>query len=690
MPAASYESVRDRIVDYFENLDDPNLPGRQKVVEAVFTKEELRDVQGVDALHPSRSGDVVVVFRPPYQTDAATPGQLIAFSQFFGQHGYLPDLVALERNVNMHGTFIAAGPGIRRQGPVPGVRAIDVAPTIAFLMGIPGPHNARGKILYRLTEGQGRYKEITFLDISDYHGQLVPLTEAADNVGGPGASNPSFAIGGAAFLKTWFDAYRAEAAKDHFTVAAGDSVGATPPISSFFGDKPTIELMNLMGFSADGLGNHNFDKGQQYLRTELIPLATFPYVSANVVGPNGRTPPEWKPSVTFNVEGGKLGLVGFTNEDAPSLVFPNAFSHFTVQPRLPRVQAEVDALRAKGAKVIVVMGHDGATGGTLTSPTGPLVELADALRGVDLVIGDHTDFQVLATRPNGVLVVENRSKGIRFTRVRLVLDASAGRVVYKTADFHRPWNVGVRPEPAIQARIDQLNAQLAPILGSVIGVSTRFISRADACGQSAGRTCESLVGNVVTDALRATYGTDFALTNSGGLRADLTCPTTDNPGDFCPSYTPPPFPITRGQVLSVLPFGNVGVTLTVTGPELKSMLERGVSAMPAADGRFPQVSGLCFTYNITAPAGSRVTGVVRQAADGSCTGPPVDLSGGQYTLATNDFTASGGDGYPSFVGRCTTRDVLDEVVASYVAARSPLSPRSRGASCARPRRAARS
>jgi 2',3'-cyclic-nucleotide 2'-phosphodiesterase (5'-nucleotidase family) len=108
------------------------------------------------------------------------------------------------------------------------------------------------------------------------------------------------------------------------------------------------------------------------------------------------------------------------------------------------------------------------------------------------------------------------------------------------------------------------------------------------------------------------------------------------------------------------------------------MLERGVSAMPAADGRFPQVSGLCFTYDITAAAGSRVTGAVRQAADGTCTGAAIDLTGGTYTITTNDFTASGGDGYPSFVGRFVTRDIMDQVLADYVTASTPISPAIQG------------
>jgi hypothetical protein len=86
------------------------------------------------------------------ETDAATPGETIAFSQFFGQYGYLPDLVVLENNVNMHGTFIAAGEGIKKHPPLPNVRAIDVAPTIAFLLGIPAPEDATGKILHQLTD----------------------------------------------------------------------------------------------------------------------------------------------------------------------------------------------------------------------------------------------------------------------------------------------------------------------------------------------------------------------------------------------------------------------------------------------------------------------------------------------------------------------------------------------------------
>jgi predicted AlkP superfamily phosphohydrolase/phosphomutase len=147
VPQAEFEAVRSQIVQAFESLADPANPGEQ-VVSAVFLKEELGDVDGSNSLHPTRSGDVVVVTMPPYQFDGGTPGERIKFSDFFGQHGYLPELVKLSRNVNMHGTFLAAGPGIRRNsGPIRNVRAIDIAPTIAFLLGIDGPEDASGRVL---------------------------------------------------------------------------------------------------------------------------------------------------------------------------------------------------------------------------------------------------------------------------------------------------------------------------------------------------------------------------------------------------------------------------------------------------------------------------------------------------------------------------------------------------------------
>jgi 2',3'-cyclic-nucleotide 2'-phosphodiesterase (5'-nucleotidase family) len=686
-----YEDVRTAIRNAFLALNTPD----QHVVSQVLYKEDLKNVDGSDSLHPNRSGDVVVILRPPYQSDAGTNGVTIALSHFFGQHGYEPNLVDIANNVNMHAVFVAAGPAIRHRSDVSGLRAIDVAPTFSYVMGIPGPQNARGRIAYELVKGGENVKEVTILDISDYHGQLPPLTEASDTIG------PVFNIGGSAFLKRWFEAYEAEAALNTpvdqepaiIEMAAGDSVGATPPISNAFGDTPTIEVMNMMGIDIDGLGNHNFDRGEQYLRNTLIPLATFPYVSANVVDDDDNTPAEWSKSHVFQFDNGvKLAMVGFTNDDAPTLTKPGSFGPFHVGDPTDAVNAEAAGLAGR-VNAIVAMGHYGATGGTLTEPTGPLADLADNVTNVDAVIGDHTDFQVLSTRPNGVLTTENRSKGIRFTRVRLVIGPGSQGVVYKTADFHKPWNIGLSPDPAIQAKIDDLNAQLVPILGTQVGESNVVIPRGDACaavtGRVDGRACESLVGDVVTDAMRQQYGTDFAITNSGGLRADMTCPVVDSPTDFCPSSLYPfasgRFPITRGQVLGVLPFGNESATITVDGAYLKEFLETAVAPPPATGiGRFGQVSGLCVTYDIQRAAkqftpagagilgtGDRVVNVVRQNADGTCDfvgGTPVVLDlAHQYTVTINDFMMTGGDGYPDSQTLGATQDLLDQDVADYFA-----------------------
>jgi 5''-nucleotidase/2'',3''-cyclic phosphodiesterase and related esterases len=101
---------------------------------------------------------------------------------------------------------------------------------------------------------------------------------------------------------------------------AGDSVGATPPISNSFGDTPTMEVMNMMGIDIDGLGNHNFDRGADYLRNTLIPIANFPFVSSNVVDAAGNTPAEWSKSHIFDLgRDMRVGFVGFTNDDASTL-----------------------------------------------------------------------------------------------------------------------------------------------------------------------------------------------------------------------------------------------------------------------------------------------------------------------------------------------------------------------------------
>jgi 2',3'-cyclic-nucleotide 2'-phosphodiesterase (5'-nucleotidase family) len=506
---------------------------------------------------------------------------------------------------------------------------------------------------------------IKILTVSDWHAQLDPLAVGTSQ------------IGGAAALSTYFQQERA-ANPNTLTLTAGDAYGASPPLASFFDEEPAILAMNMMGFNADTFGNHNFDGGIAELQN-LVNLADFPYVSANLLNRDDNLSGV-QDYALFDVAGVKVAIVGLTNPEAPTLVFPGNFGTIVPTNPVSRANQARAAAQQAGAKVFIAMIHSGITGfDPLTGAAfGPLIDFANNVGGFNLIVGDHTDFQYSGVH-NNTLVVENRSKGMTYARINLTVDPQNGRILDRNMEFISPIATAVTPDPAIVNLLAPYREALAPIFNTVLGSSTRFIPRADACGRADGRLCESLIGNVTTDAMRQAYGADFAITNSGGLRADLTCPTTDLSTDFCPAYSPPPYPISRGQVLAVLPFGNVVVTVAVNGAELKTMLENGVSAMPGANGRFPQVSGLCFTYDISAPALNRVTSVVRQAADGSCTGPAVDLSAAaSYTIAMNDFMATGGDGYPAIFGRATTRDIMDNVLADYIGSNVTVNPTIQG------------
>lgn len=194
-----------------------------------------------------------------------------------------------------------------------------------------------------------------------------------------------------------------------------------------------------------------------------------------------------------------------------------------------RADAEDD-----GADLFVVIAHLGVTGFDGDgNATGPLIDFANGVTGFDLIFGDHTDAE-FSGEVNGATVVENRSRGRTYARVTITANRK-GQVFGKSVEFVDPVSADVTPDPAVVAFLDPLREELSARLGVVVGQSTVAIPRSDECGQSAGRTCESLVGDVVADAMRTRYGTDFALMNSGGLRANLTCPDPDLADDVCPA-----------------------------------------------------------------------------------------------------------------------------------------------------------
>ncbi|MDQ3443500.1 MAG: alkaline phosphatase family protein, partial [Chloroflexota bacterium] len=584
-----YDAVRQQIVDAFTNLTDPDSPDAT-VVDEVFLKENINDTLGVNAVHPSRTGDVVVILAPPYQFDAAEPGVVISPSTFFGQHGYMPDLVDLDANINLHGTFLASGPAFLVGTTLADVQAVDVAPTAAFLMGIPGPANASGSILYdALADGES-LSELTIISISDYHAQFAPLSGSPDSFDDENAPGVSAQLGGAAYLLPWFDHFRVESQGPSLFLSANDVIGATPPLSAFFDDMPAIEIMNAFGTDVAAIGNHHFDVNYEWF-IDLMPEADFPWLAANIVLGDDATPialpvdgatpaadtgAPWAPTAMLELDGMTVGVIGITTLDTPRVTREGALGPYVMLEPIPVVNRYAEELRAQGADIVVVIAHEGATAGTLSEPTGPIVDIADASVGVDTILGDHSSQQVLSLRKNDTLLTQNSARGYSITRTRIVIGTESGEVVYKTADYHLPWNISVEPDEAISTRVAELTTDIEPILGEQVGVAENPILRSDNCGGETGRLCESLIGNVVSDAMRFSYDADFAITNSGGIRADLTCPATDNPDDFCAADLEANA-ITRGQVLGVLPFGNVAVTVDISGVELKELLEVGVS-----------------------------------------------------------------------------------------------------------------
>jgi 5'-nucleotidase len=491
--------------------------------------------------------------------------------------------------------------------------------------------------------------DLQILQVSDWHAQLDPLN----------------GVGGAAALSTYFNQDRA-AQPNTLTLTAGDAYGASPPLSSFFDERPAVEAMNLMGFDADTFGNHNFDRGIVHLQS-MIDLAEFQYVSANLKNVDDNLTGV-KPFEIFDRNGLKVAVIGITNPEAPTLVFPGNFGTIEVtDPVQAANQARAQARKA-GANFFVVITHMGVTHFENGEARGPLIDFANAVGGFNVILGDHTDVQYEGVH-NNQLVVENRSKGVTYSRLNLSVDPRNGRVLSRSVQFVSPVAEAVTPDPAIVSMLAPYRQALAEAFDEVIGEATDLFPR----GNNIERLGEVAIGNLVADSMREAYGTDVAFTNGGGIRSPI--PSSYLPQDTSlrrttPGYAlGPPYDVVIGDVFSVLPFGNIVITREVTGAQLHQVLEHGVAVMPGASGRFPQISGFKFTYDVARPAGSRVVEVTLD--DGTAVLPDSTV----YTLATNDFVNAGGDGYTMLAdGLGTTRDVMANVLLDYIREQGTISP----------------
>ena len=299
----TYAEVRTAIRKAFENLTDPANPGKQ-VVLRIMNKEELRNVDGSDSLHPNRSGDVVVVTAAAVPVGRRHAGQAIALSHFFGQHGYLPNTVDLANNINMHAMFVMAGPGVKHKDKSTDLRAVDIAPTLVVPDGHPGAAERARRDPLRPDQGAPRSSsEVTILDVSDWHAQLTPLAEAADTAPATRRRSRSAARRSSRPGST--------STRPKPRRAGDNSAGVIEswPRRLVRRDPTDLELLRRQADAPDHEHDgHRYRRHRQpqlrprrrYLRNTLIPLAQFPIVSSNVVFPNGQTPAEWSQS-TFQL-----------------------------------------------------------------------------------------------------------------------------------------------------------------------------------------------------------------------------------------------------------------------------------------------------------------------------------------------------------------------------------------------------
>ena len=673
VPAADVDSTVAAVRTAFLGVTDPNdwtgdgQPEGWKVIDRAYTKAEARAIPNgpgstADMAHPTRTGDLVVFAYPPYQFDAATPGTLVARSAFFGQHGYVPDVQDLADNVNMRATFLAGGPRIVR-GRVDAVRSIDLAPTIAYLLGVPEPQQSQGRVRLDLLRDRREVTPVGIVGLNDFHGQLDPTTLTVDGRAVP--------VGGAAVLASLFDQEAAALPGQSLLLAGGDNVGASPANSGLLQDRPAIDVENAWGLDATSYGNHEFDYGVARL-LEHQARANFPFLATNIVETATGKAPSWvRPSVVFRVNGVRVGVIGAGLAETPELVSAGATAGLTFLPEADRIRAESERLRRQGVKVQVVVIHQGtalgsnAVDGAAPVPwAGPIIEIAQALQGstVDAIVAGHTH-RVSNLMVGRILVTEGINAGATYSVLQLMV--RDGDVEWAGGATRVARTLGVTPRADVQAIVDDANAQTAVLRNQVIG-SQQFDILRDPT-----RLKESAMGNLVADAMRSKYpGVEAAITNSGGLRQDLRMTP--------PSAGEQPGEITWGEMFSVLPFGNRTVIETLTGAQLTQALLNGFSPVCdplVATGRFPQVSGLKLQFHCVGT--TPVVDGIWKAPDGP--GGTLTPVGPTDTVrfVTNDFMFTGGDGYTAFAGGTDVQqpgDDLLQVAIDYITARSPVGP----------------
>lgn len=398
-------------------------------------------------------------------------------------------------------------------------------------------------------------------------------------------------------------------------------------------------IMNTIGYDAMAPGNHDFNYGYERL-AELDKITNFPILAANIKKADGSD--LFTPYIIKEIAGVKIGIFGLATPETTYKTHPDNVKGLAFKDPV-EAAAEMVALLKDQTDVIIALAHLGMDEASVDTST----RVAAEVEGIDLIVDGHSHTVLEQGKLIGsTMIVSTGEFDKNFGIVDLLV--TNGKVSDIQADLISKEEASVTvPDEAVKKAVDAITAEQAFILNQVVGKTSVDLEGA----REKVRTGETNLGNLITDAMIAETGADCALTNGGGIRASI-------PGGD----------ITKGQVITVLPFGNYIVTKKVPGSDIKAALELGTGSYPAALGGFPHVSGIRYTIDTTMTAGDRVVDITVK-------GQPLDLQK-EYILATNDFMAVGGDNYTMFADNEILNEYcsLDEAVIEYILAKGTVSP----------------
>jgi 5'-nucleotidase len=515
--------------------------------------------------------------------------------------------------------------------------------------------------------------DLRILAINDFHGNLRP-SPGGITIADPEDKSKKITVpaGGAEHMATLVGQLR-EGHKNTIFVAAGDLIGASPFLSAMFHDEPTVEALSMMGLNISAVGNHEFDEGKdELLRMQnggCHPIdncqgphpftgAKFRYLAASTIEKSSGKPvlPAYE---IREFDGIPVAFIGLTLKGTPGLVSPVGVAGLEFRDEAGTVNALIPALKARGIEAIVVLIHEGGipTGDYDECPgiSGPIVDIVKKFdKAVDVVVTGHTH-RAYVCQIDGRLVTSGDKYGTLVTAIDLKLDPVTRDVIGATASNNIVRTATLAKDPGQTALIESYDRLAAPIANRPAGSVTATLSRMP---NNAG---ESPLGDIVADAqLAATSaetkgGAVIAFTNPGGIRADVT----RREGGA----------VTYGDLFTSQPFRNQLVTITLSGKQIKDMLEQ--QWLDPRRPRILQVSnGFSYAWDGSKGDGERVI-----AERMSLNGQPIDPAA-RYRVTVNNFLSVGGDGFTVLTqGTAAQIGVYDvDALHAYLGANSPVSP----------------